>query len=176
MKIKIGFLTSGNGEKIQAVKEAIDNNILDAEIVFVGADRDCSALTWAARSLIPFWFVDYNEIIKRCSDIRNAKLPENLKLEKIFKKQKIFPRNNGAQYKYLFPRLEAENKMLKKIKKNLKFNILILDNFSRLLTPYFIDEINTDQKKPKILNISQELFPFSKRITATKILGNSETL
>ena len=39
------------------------------------------------------------------------------------------------------------------------FDLLVLAGFMRVLTPYFIDRINTDPSRPRIMNIHPALLP-----------------
>lgn len=39
------------------------------------------------------------------------------------------------------------------------FDLLALAGFMRTLTPYFIDRVNTDREKPRIMNIHPALLP-----------------
>jgi phosphoribosylglycinamide formyltransferase-1 len=39
------------------------------------------------------------------------------------------------------------------------FDLLVLAGFMRVLTPYFIDQVNTDPSKPRIMNIHPALLP-----------------
>lgn len=60
--MKIAILVSGNGSNLQAIIDAVREEILtNVEITCVIADRNCFAMERALEAEIPTWFVDKKE-------------------------------------------------------------------------------------------------------------------
>lgn len=161
-KIRIGALVSGGGSNLQAIIDACEAGKIDAEVVFVGADNpDAKGLQRAANHNIPTFYVDYKPIIqaykKNPTDIT---LPDDFDFETVRSEQSLFsedadPKRVNA---FIMTRVAAEFQLLKKMRAY-PFDLLVLAGFMRTLTPYFIDKINTDPEKPRIMNIHPALLP-----------------
>ncbi len=162
-KINIGALISGGGTNLQAIINACRDKSINARIVFTGSDNpDVKGLERAEKAKIDTFVVDYSAIINACKEnsIKDTDLPDDFNLKEIMSKQKIFT-SNTSQKKIAFflkSRAIAEKQLLDII---LSYNIelLVLAGFMRILTPYFIDRINTEPKKYRIMNIHPALLP-----------------
>jgi phosphoribosylglycinamide formyltransferase-1 len=105
--------------------------------------------------------VDYDTII---ADIRRnsekAKLPEDCNMDELLARQALF--SSGADLAkgraFLMTRVPAETHLLEAIRPY-PFDLLVLAGFMRNLSPYFIDRINTDPDRPRIMNIHPSLLP-----------------
>ena len=160
-KIKIGALISGGGTNLQAVIDACARGMIDARIVFTGADRNASGLKRAEKADIDTFIVDYGSIIKQYRKNPDTLIiPNDFDLNTVKTKQNLIPKtkNNEKIEFFLKTRAIAEKALLDRI---LPYNIdlLILAGFMRTLTPYFIDRINTEKNNPKIMNIHPALLP-----------------
>jgi phosphoribosylglycinamide formyltransferase-1 len=158
-KIKIGALVSGGGTNLQAIIDACEQGKIDAEIVFVGSDNpEAKGIERAKKHHLPYFIVDYTQIIKRH---RKEPLPDDYNPTEIYEKQCIFSKSKKDQKKViqlLDSRILAERALLDQMKQY-DFNLLVLAGFMRNLTPYFIDQINTDKDRPRIMNIHPALLP-----------------
>ncbi len=160
--IIIGALISGSGTNLQAILDACNQGKIDGQIVFVGSDnKEAKGLKRAADAGIDTFVVDYDSIIKQYGADTNAfVLPGDFNLNEIKAKQSLIPKEKGDKKIEFFlkSRAIAEKELLDKI---LPYNIdlLVLAGFMRVLTPYFIDRINTDFDQPKIINIHPALLP-----------------
>lgn len=64
--IRIGMLVSSKGNKLQAIIEACEKDLIKGRVVFVCSDNpDAYALTRAGQHGIPAFVVDYAEIRQR---------------------------------------------------------------------------------------------------------------
>ena len=159
-KIKAGALVSGGGTNLQAIIDAAGQGKIDVDLVFVGSDNpDAKGLERAEKAGIETFVVDYRAIIKQTKNAPDTVcLPDDFNLEEIRKKQGLVPDSAGAAKieQFLISRAVAERAMLDQILPH-KVDLVILAGFMRTLTPYFIDRINTDQKR--IMNIHPALLP-----------------
>jgi len=158
-KINIGVLISGSGTNLQAIIDACENATIDGNIVFVGSDNpNARGLDRAKKHHIDTFLVDYTKIIK---GYQKRPLPDDYNPDDIYQKQNIFSKNNNDRknvIQLLNSRILAEHALLEKIN-SFDFDLLVLAGFMRVLTPYFIDKINTDPSKPRIMNIHPALLP-----------------
>ena len=161
-KIRIGALISGGGTNLQAIIESCREGKINGRIVFVGSDNaDADGLTRARNNNIPTFIVDYKTIIRSVRRApEEAMLPDGFDFDEIFKKQNFFSdQTDPAKGKFfLITRAIAEAKLLNAMKPY-PFDLLILAGFMRNLTPYFIDRVNTDRSRPRIMNIHPSLLP-----------------
>lgn len=161
-KIKVGTLISGGGTNLQAIIDAALDGSIDAQIVFTGSDNPgVKGLERAKKAGIETFVVDYSRIIQSCRDgIKDSDLPEDFDLDEILSKQQLMD-SSAASEKALFflkSRAIAEKKLLDKIL-TYEMDLLVLAGFMRVLTPYFIDRINTEAGKYRIMNIHPALLP-----------------
>jgi phosphoribosylglycinamide formyltransferase-1 len=110
----------------------------------------------AKKHNIPTFATDYKKIIAD-KNIEKS-LPVDFNIEKILSLQKLFHKTDKRIERFFKTRSVAEADMLNKLDK-FKFDLIILAGFMKKLTPYFIDKINKDAKKPKIMNIHPTLLP-----------------
>ena len=161
-KIRIGALISGGGTNLQAIIDACESGKINGDIIFTGTDNpDASGLERACKHNISTFSVDYSEIIKRCKNESGyAKLPPDFSMEDIHMKQTLFSEDDDPEKirEFLTSRAIAEAKLIEAMKPY-PFDLLVLAGFMRNLTPYFIDRINTDPNKPRIMNIHPALLP-----------------
>ena len=156
-KLKIGTLISGGGTNLQAIIDACAAGNIDAQILFTGSDvPGVKGLDRAKKAGIDTFVVDYGQIISSCRrDGMDANLPGDFDLEEIQAKQKLVDPEN-AEF-FLKTRAIAEKALLDHIL-SYDMDLLVLAGFMRVLTPYFIDRINTSGKH-RIMNIHPALLP-----------------
>jgi phosphoribosylglycinamide formyltransferase-1 len=161
-KIRVGALISGGGTNLQAIIDASLQGAIDADIVFVGSDNpDAHGLERARRHGIPTFVVDYRAVIRSFQKPGGrTDLPEDFRLEEIRAKQALFGQAADPEKvdAFLTTRAIAEAILLREIQAY-SCDLLVLAGFMRNLTPYFIDRINTDRLKPRIMNIHPALLP-----------------
>lgn len=162
-KLKVGTLISGGGTNLQAIIDASLASEIDAKIMFTGSDNPgVKGLERAEKAGIETFVVDYSTILKSCrkEGISAKDLPADFDLEEIFEKQKLFSSKTMDEQARFFleSRAIAEKKMLDRIL-SYKMDLLVLAGFMRILTPYFIDRINTVPGKFRIMNIHPALLP-----------------
>jgi phosphoribosylglycinamide formyltransferase-1 len=161
-KIRVGALISGGGTNLQAIIDASRTGAIDADVVFVGADNPAAkGLERARRHGIPDFVVDFAAAIHACrKDPGKVKLPEDFHLEDVRVKQAIFPKSADLKTvdAFLISRAVAEAQLLRAMRLD-SFDLLVLAGFMRNLTPYFIDRVNSDRSRPRIMNIHPALLP-----------------
>jgi len=161
-KIQIGALISGGGTNLQAIIDACQSAKIDGQMVFVGTDNPrAGGLDRARQSNIATFIVDYNTILREFKkDPQKAVLPEDFDLDELLVKQTVFDvhEDPGKVKSFLTSRAIAEAKLLDAIG-SYHFDLLVLAGFMRFLSPYFIDRVNTDCEKPRIMNIHPALLP-----------------
>ena len=161
-KLRVGALISGGGSNLQAIIDACEAGEIDARVVFVGSDNpDAFGLKRAEKHKIPGFVVDYPAIIKPVKkDPEHAILPDDFDLEKALGLQKLM--DPGADRRqteiFLKSRAIAEAGLISAMAEY-TFDLLVLAGFMRNLTPYFIDKINTNPEKPRIMNIHPAILP-----------------
>jgi len=161
-KLRIGALISGGGTNLQAIIDSCESGDLDAQMVFVGSDNPMAGgLERAKKQKIPVFVVDYKSIIQSCGKAtRELSFPEDFDLEEAISKQSVFADDAEAQKMkfFLITRAIAEAKLLQKMNAH-DFDLVVLAGFMRNLTPYFIDRVNADRSRPRIMNIHPALLP-----------------
>lgn len=161
-KIKIGTLISGGGTNLQAIIDACAAGQIDAQIIFTGSDNPgVKGLERAQKGGIDTFVVDYSQIIADCKNgIEEKDLPDDFNIDEILSKQKLVNTDESLEKALFFlkSRAIAERKLLDTIQVY-EFDLLVLAGFMRVLTPYFIDRINTEPGKYKIMNIHPALLP-----------------
>ena len=161
-KLFIGCLVSGGGTNLQAIIDSCSSSAIHGEVVFVGSDNPGAfGLTRAKNHGIPTFIVDYNNIIRRFHENpEEIVVPNDFSFDDIYAKQSIFsgdmPKKKIGQF--LTSRVVAEAELLNQMN-GYDFDLLVLAGFMRILTPYFIDRINTVKEKPRIMNIHPALLP-----------------
>ena len=162
-KINVGALISGGGTNLQAIIDACKDNRIDANILFTGSDNPgVKGLERAQKADIDTFVVDYSQIIGSCKKegIKETDLPKDFNLDEIQSKQQLVETDTSKEQVSFFlkSRAIAERKLLDHI---LAYDIdlLVLAGFMRVLTPYFIDRINTEPGIYRIMNIHPALLP-----------------
>ncbi|UCF94019.1 MAG: phosphoribosylglycinamide formyltransferase [Desulfobacterales bacterium] len=161
-QIRIGALISGGGTNLQAIIDACESGRIDGRMVFVGSDNPAAeGLKRAAKHHIPTFCVDYRAIIRRFKETpQRVTLPTDFNLENVRAKQSLFSvdADPARVESFLKTRAIAEAQLLAQMKRY-PFDLLVLAGFMRSLTPYFIDQVNTDRDNPRIMNIHPALLP-----------------
>lgn len=161
-KIRIGALISGGGTNLQAIIEACGDGRINGRMVYVGSDNpDAAGLARARRDKIPTFVVDYSSIIRAArAEPDKGKLPDDFDFKDMRAKQNFFAdRDDPARIKFfLITRAMAEAKLLEAMAPY-PFDLLVLAGFMRNLTPYFIDRVNAERGRPRIMNIHPALLP-----------------
>ena len=161
-KIRIGALISGGGTNLQAIIDACRNGKINGRMVYVGSDNpDADGLARARRDNIPTFVVDYNSIIRATkAEPEKAKLPDDFDFTDLRAKQNFFgDKDDFARIKiFLISRAIAEAGLLEAMEPY-PFDLLVLAGFMRNLTPYFIDRVNIERSRPRIMNIHPALLP-----------------
>ena len=161
-KIRIGALISGGGSNLKAIIDACGNGRINGRMVYVGSDNpDADGLAKARRENIPTFVVDYKSIIRATkAELDKAKLPDDFDFTDLRAKQNFFgERDKPARIKFfLMSRAIAEAGLLLAMEPY-PFDLLVLAGFMRNLTPYFIDRVNTERSRPRIMNIHPALLP-----------------
>jgi phosphoribosylglycinamide formyltransferase 1 len=161
-KINVGTLISGGGTNLQAIIDVCLNHSIDADIIFTGSDTPgVKGLERAKKASIPTFVVDYAQIITSCKKgINDTALPSDFSLEEILSKQQLVEAGaiDEQMVFFLKTRAIAERKLLD-IMQAYDMDLLVLAGFMRVFTPYFIDRINTEPGKYRIMNIHPALLP-----------------
>ncbi len=161
-KIRIGVFISGEGSNLQAVIDSCEKGKISGELTFVGSDNPrAGGLKRAAKHQIPSFVVDYASIIQQFKkNPTKLRLPDDFDLDDVLAKQSLFGGQGDAAKLnfFLCTRAIAEHKLLNKMK-SYTFDLLVLAGFMRNLTPYFIDRVNVDRGRPRIMNIHPALLP-----------------
>jgi len=160
--IRIGALISGGGTNLQAIIDACEAGKIDGEVVFIGSDNpDARGLERAETHRIPSFVVDYTASVREYKRDPHAQtLPADFDPAEIRQKQSLFaaPADAERVTAFLATRAIAEAALLAQMAP-IPFDLLVLAGFMRNLTPYFIDRVNTDPPRPKIMNIHPALLP-----------------
>ena len=160
--IRIGVLVSGGGTNLGAIIDASESNRIDARVVFVGSDNpEAYGLKRAQKHGIPTFVFDYQAIIKKARGRPlEDMVPEDFDLERVLVRQGIAPASSDRMKmeRYFCTRAIAEAALLREMAAY-PFDLLVLAGFMRVLTPYFIDRVNTDPSQPRIMNIHPALLP-----------------
>ncbi|MBW1895915.1 MAG: phosphoribosylglycinamide formyltransferase [Deltaproteobacteria bacterium] len=161
-KTRVGVLISGGGSNLQAIIDASESNRIDAEVVFVCSDSpEAFGLERAKKHGIPTSVVDYDRIMKEVEGRRlQDVLPEDFDLESVLDKQGLYDATTDRQTleRYFSTRAIAEAALLREMEAY-SLDLLVLAGFMRILTPYFIDNVNTVPSQPRIMNIHPALLP-----------------
>jgi len=161
-RIRIGALISGGGTNLQAIIDGCKTGRIDGEMVFVGSDNPKAAgLKRATKHHIPTFSVDYETILQNFkTEPERIPLPGDFDLSDLLSKQSIFSAYAAPDKINIFfgSRAIAEAELLAQMKA-FPFDVLVLAGFMRVLTPYFIDRINTHPNRFRIMNIHPALLP-----------------
>lgn len=163
-RIRIGALISGGGTNLQAIIDGCERGDISGQMVFVGSDNpEAKGLGRAKKHGIPSFVTDYRAIIRQYNqDPEGCGLPSDFDFETALVKQRFFldgmEEADQAVKKFLCTRAAAEADLLQKMRPY-PFDLLVLAGFMRNLSPYFIDRVNTDPQKPRIMNIHPALLP-----------------
>lgn len=160
--IRIGALISGTGTNLQAILKACRQGKIDGKVVFIGSDNpEAAGLQMGPQAGIATFVVDYRSIERRYrSNPDHVEIPSDFQLDDICRKQNLYPEDAdpGKVAIFLASRAIAEGQLLRKMQAY-PFDLLVCAGFMRVLTPYFIDRVNTDPDHPRIMNIHPALLP-----------------
>lgn len=161
-KIRIGALISGTGTNLQAILKACRQERIDGRVVFIGSDNPSAAgLQMGRQAGIPTFVVDYRAIEQRYrTHPHRMQVPPDFQLDDVRRKQHLFPPDADRRKvtRFLTGRCIAERQLLRQMQAY-PFDLLVCAGFMRVLTPYFIDRVNTDPDLPRIMNIHPALLP-----------------
>ena len=128
----------------------------------MGSDNPkAHGLARAGKHGIPAFVVQYQSIL---GDLRGKRLekltPEDFDLEGALSKQGLASDASGLEEsgRYLSARAIVEAALFNEMAPY-TFDLLVLAGFMRMLSPYFIDRVNTDPSRPRIMNIHPALLP-----------------
>ena len=160
--IRIGALISGGGSNLQAIIHACESKQIRGRVVFVGSDNPkAHGLSLAKKQGISTFVVDYEAVLEpsRAQSLE-ALAPKDFVLERVLASQHIMPPSSSRDklVRYFCTRAMAEAALLKEMAAY-PFDLLVLAGFMRVLTPYFIDRVNIDASRPRIMNIHPALLP-----------------
>ena len=160
--IRIGALISGTGTNLRAILQACRSGQIDGRVVYIGSDNpDASGLKMGRQNGIATFVVDYRAIDRQYrADPAQLQIPSDFHLEEISRKQNIFAKDTEPEIvaRFLESRAIAEAEFLRSMQAH-PFDLLVCAGFMRILTPYFIDRVNTDPGLPRIMNIHPALLP-----------------
>lgn len=161
-KIRVGALISGGGTNLQAIIDCCEAGQINADIVFVGSDNPgAKGLERAQKHQIPHFTVDYADIIRRYkNDTETFALPRDFDMDAVLSSQHLFSvdTDRDSAMRFFSTRAAAEAGLLAEMAAH-DPELLVLAGFMRNLTPYFIDRINTDPERPRIMNIHPAILP-----------------
>jgi phosphoribosylglycinamide formyltransferase-1 len=161
-EIRIGALISGGGSNLRAIIDACEAKRIDGRVVFVGSDNPkAQGLKRAKQHGIATFAVDYKAMLERAERQPSGDLiPEDFDLKKVLAAQCLMPAASDREKRarYFRMRAIAEAALLKEMDVY-PYDLLVLAGFMRVLTPYFIDRVNTDPLLPRIMNIHPALLP-----------------
>ncbi|PIE61940.1 MAG: phosphoribosylglycinamide formyltransferase [Desulfobacterales bacterium] len=160
--LKVGTLISGGGTNLQAIINACRAGSINAEIVFTGSDvPGVRGLERAQDAGIDTFVVNYANIIATCKTKGcDGRLPKDFDLNDIQAKQRLIDPVKDPEKAAFFLKTRAiAEKMLLDEMADYEMDLLVLAGFMRVFTPYFIDRINTEPGKHRIMNIHPALLP-----------------
>ncbi len=150
------MLISGGGTNLQAIIDRSVAGTLKAEIEVVLSDRqDAFGLERARKFNIPAFHVDYKAFAKMAHEVEEASLPVDL--SDLDRNQRIFKHPDTAERRIRLARLVLAEQELLRIIDSYKVDYVCLAGFMRLVSPYFINHLNSGSLK--ILNIHPALLP-----------------
>ena len=161
-RIRIGALISGTGTNLQAIMKACNQGEIDGRIVFIGSDNpEAVGLQMGRDAGIATFVVNYPAIERRFRSAPDRmKIPPDFQIDDIRCKQHLFPveADRDKVDQFLTGRSIAEDQLLRQMQAH-PFDLLVCAGFMRVLTPYFIDRVNIDPDRPRIINIHPALLP-----------------
>ncbi len=161
-KIRIGALISGGGTNLQAIIDACEAGTIDGEMVFIGTDNpQAGGLERGKKHNIPVFVVDYGTIIRNFRKSPETQtVPRDFDFNEIALKSQLFAENpdHEKMKTFMATRAIAEAGLLERLEAY-EFDLLVLAGFMRNLTPYFIDRVNIEKNRPRIMNIHPALLP-----------------
>lgn len=161
-KLRVGALISGGGTNLQAIIDSCERGEIDADVVFVGSDTPgAKGLERARKHGISHFTVDYAEIVRGFrADPEGFPPPPDFDLARVLSLQHLFPAGTDPERlrRFFTTRAAAEAALLAQMTPR-GFDLLVLAGFMRTLTPYFIDRVNQDPEKPRIMNIHPAILP-----------------
>jgi phosphoribosylglycinamide formyltransferase-1 len=160
--IRIGALISGGGSNLQAIINACTDGRIDGQVVIVGADNPgARGIERARQHGIATFVVDYGAIIDGVrTNPGKLPLPADFNFDELLAKQALLSSRSDLTKTraFLMSRVAAEAQLLRAVRPY-ALDLLVLAGFMRNLSPYFIDRVNTDSGRPRIMNIHPSLLP-----------------
>ena len=157
-RLKLAVLISGGGTNLQAIIDRIDAGKLDAEIALVvSSNQDAYGLVRAQKHGISTAVVDYRKYGKKLlPEIDKSRLPSQF--AEMIERQRIF---QGLPAEEIWDRLArlvlAEQEVIELLDP-LTPELICLAGFMRLISPYFIEQYNKEDRYG-IMNIHPALLP-----------------
>ena len=157
-RLKLAVLISGGGTNLQAIIDRIDAGKLDAEIALVVSNnQDAYGLVRAQKHGISTAVVDYRKYGKKLlPEIDKSRLPSQF--AEMIERQRIF---QGLPAEEIWDRLArlvlAEQEVIELLDP-LTPELICLAGFMRLISPYFIEQYNKEDRYG-IMNIHPALLP-----------------
>ena len=157
-RLKLAVLISGGGTNLQAIIDRIDAGKLDAEIALVVSNnQDAYGLVRAQKHGISTAVVDYRKYGKKLlPEIDKSRLPSQF--AEVIERQRIF---QGLPAEEIWDRLArlvlAEQEVIELLDP-LTPELICLAGFMRLISPYFIEQYNKEDRYA-IMNIHPALLP-----------------
>jgi len=159
--IRIGVLVSGGGTNLQAILDACAAGRIDGHVVFVGSDNPSAfGLERANRFCTATFVVDYSAILNDLKQNPDFTPPADYDPADALAKHRLANGHADPEKAAVFLKRRAfiEARLLEKMAAR-PFDLLVLAGFMRTLSPYFIDRVNTDKSRPRIINIHPSLLP-----------------
>lgn len=157
-KMKLAVLISGGGSNLQAMIDRIEAGKLDAEIgLVVSNNPDAYGLDRAQKHGIATAVVDYRKYgKKRLSRIPKGSLPREF--VEVANRQRIFSGLPPDELEDRLARLVLAEQEIIDLLDPLAPGLVCLAGFMRLISPYFIEHYNTEDRY-RIMNIHPALLP-----------------
>jgi phosphoribosylglycinamide formyltransferase-1 len=157
-RLKLAVLLSGGGTNLQAIIDRIEAGELNAEIALVVSNNhDAYGLTRARKHGISTAVVDYRKYGKKSlPHIEERRLPSQF--PKVMDRQRIFHGFSPEEIRDRLARLVLAEQEIIELLDPLTPELICLAGFMRLISPYFIEQYNKEDRYG-IMNIHPALLP-----------------
>jgi phosphoribosylglycinamide formyltransferase-1 len=157
-RLKLAVLISGGGTNLQAIIDRIEAGELDAEIALVVSNnQDAYGLVRAQKHGISTAVVDYRKYGKKLlPEIDKSRLPGQF--AEVMERQRIFQGLPSEEIRDRLARLVLAEQEIIELLDPLTPELICLAGFMRLISPYFIEQYNKENRYG-IMNIHPALLP-----------------
>jgi phosphoribosylglycinamide formyltransferase-1 len=157
-RLKLAVLISGGGTNLQAIIDRIEAGELDAEIALVVSNnQDAYGLVRAQKHGISTAVVDYRKYGKKLlPEIDKSRLPGQF--AEVMERQRIFQGLPSEEIRDRLARLVLAEQEIIGLLNPLTPELICLAGFMRLISPYFIEQYNKENRYG-IMNIHPALLP-----------------